>query len=438
MSAAEPARLATPRPSTHRLRAHGAFISLESRSLRMQLCGWLAAGTAYWMQLIATNWLVLTLTDSPAAVGLVTAAQLLPTLLLGLHGGAIADAFPCRRILMATHSAKVLIAALLALLTASGRMEVWQVYCLAVALGVVYALDGPARQSFLADTVPACQLRNAISLVSLAFQLGAMVGPAIGGFLIVAWGMEYAFGAAALAYLVPAVVATRPLGRTGHGQKGMASRTGVGAGLRYAIRTPTVLWPSLIVGSFGFFMLSLPTTLTTLAKEFDSGPTGLGQLSSSVAAGSLLGALLTARRVGPLRLRTIAGSGMLLAAALLLAATAPTQPLLTVLLAAVGAAYLALLNSAQSLVQLTTEDAFRGRVVGTYLCVFLGSGCVGGPALGLVAEHLGARPALLLAGAVPGLITALIAHHLARQANLRLALTTISVQLHRPTLVPRS
>ncbi|MFE9201194.1 MFS transporter [Micromonospora sp. NPDC007230] len=434
MSTAEPAP-----PATTPARYPRAFASMENRTFRMLLVGWLAAGTGYWMQLLAQNWLVLTLTNSPSAVGLVTAAQLLPTLLLGLHGGAIADTFPCRRIVLVTNSAKCVLAAAFAMLTASGHVEVWEVTCLAIALGVVYAIDSPARHSFLTETVQASHLRNAISLVSLAFQLGAMIGPALGGVLMVTFGTDYAFGAAAIAYVVPATVAARLPSATSRTHVSAAPRTGVREGLRYAIRTPTVLWPSLIVGSFGFFMVNLPATLTTFAKdEFDSGPTGVALLSISLAAGSLLGALLTARRTRPLRLRTIAGSAMLLALALLLAAAAHTQTILALLLTAVGATYLALLTSAQSLVQLTTTDTLRGRVIGTHLFVFLGSGCAGGPALGLLTEHLGARATLLLASAIPALITTIIAHHLARLANLRVGLTTISVQLQRPTLVPRS
>lgn len=426
-------------PQPPRSRFPRVFASLENRTFRMLLLGWLATGTGYWLQLIAQTWLVLTLTGSPAAVGLVTAAQFLPTLLLGLQGGAMVDVFPRRWILLVTQSANGLLAAVLAVLTASGRVEVWHVYCVAITFGVVYAVDYPARQSFLAETVQAAHLRNAISLVSLVFQVGAMVGPAVCGILMVAWGTEYAFGAAALAYMLPAVFAARLPAATSEAQVGEATPFDVRAGLRYAVRTPTVLWPTLMVGSFGFFLVSLPVTLATLARdEFGSGATGAGLLSSSVAVGSMLGAFITARRSRSVRLRTIAGFAMLLALALFVAATAQTQTLLIMLLAAVGAAYLALLTSAQSLVQLTTTDAFRGRVVGTYLSVFLGSGCVGAPVLGLLAEHFGARPALLLSGAVPALITALISHHLARRANVRLGLTTVSVQLHRPALVPRS
>lgn len=441
MSAAPPVPAPACGPTRSRVcgpTVNRTFGSLEVQAFRLLLAGWLAAGTGAWVQRIAQDWLVLTLTDSPVAVGVATTCQFLPTLLLGLHGGALADALPRRRILMFSQVAMGLIATVLAALTATGRVEVWHVYGLALTLGVVNAVDNPARQSFLVETVGTSRLRNAISLLSLTFQVGALVGPLLSGVLIVTAGTEYAFAVTAVTYLVPLTLLAYlrppdPDVSTDH------ARARVRDGVRYALRTPAVLWPSLIVGSFAFFTLNLPVTLATFAKhEFESGPTGVGLLSAGLALGSLLGALTTARRSQPLRLRTIAGSAAILTITLLIAAFAPTQATLACLLVPVGAANLALLTAAQSMVQLASADVVRGRVAGLYLCFFIGSGALGSPVVGLVAEHLGANNALLASGAVPAVITALIARHLAHRAHVRIGLITVSLQIQRPTLVPRT
>jgi MFS family permease len=193
-----------------------------------------------------------------------------------------------------------------------------------------------------------------------------------------------------------------------------------------------------MVGAFGFFTISLPVTLAAYAKDvFHSGASGLGLLNGVVALGALGGALMTARRRQQPRLRTVGVAGSTLAAALLVAAAAPGQETFTVLLVAVGAANLGFLTSAQSLVQLAAVDHLRGRVVGLYLLVFIGSGAVGGPVVGWLAESCGARTALLASGAVPAVVTLLVCRHLAKAASLRLGLTSVSVRLPRPSLLPR-
>lgn len=417
----------------------GTFGSLANRNFRLFLTGLLVSGTGGWVQRIAQDWLVLTMTDSPTAVGITTACQFVPTLLLGLHGGLLADRFPKRRVLQVTQTSMALIAAALAALTLTGRVEVWQVYLLAFALGVATAVDNPVRQSFVTEIVGAPQLRNAISLVSSTFQLGAMVGPVLGGVLMSSVGAGYAFAVNAVSYGAPLLA----LGLMRSGElhsPGTRRHTGTGIreGLQYAAASPTVLWPTVLVGTFGFFTISLPVTLAAFAKnDFHSGPGGVGLLNGVVALGALAGAITTARRTRPLRLRTIACAAWLLAFAQVLASVAPSQAVLAALLVPVGAANLAFLTSAQSLVQLAASDHVRGRVVGLYMLVFIGSGALGGPVVGLVDEHLGARTGLLLAGLLPAVVTAVIARYLGRRADVRLGLTSVSVRIVRPTFVSR-
>jgi MFS family permease len=427
-----PATPPTPRP--------GTFDSLHVRNFRVFLSGLLMASTGTWVHRIAQDWLVLTMTDSPAAVGVTTACQFLPTLLLGLHGGLLADRFPKRRLLQISQASMATVAAAMTVLALTGQVEVWHVYALAVALGLATAVDDPVRQAFLTELVGIARLRNAISLVSSTFQLGAMAGPLLSGVLIGTAGIGYAFLANAVGHAVLAVALGLVAPGELHVRRARPPRgTGIRDGLRYAVATPRVVWPTVMVGLFGFFTISLPVTLTAFAKlEFDTGPTGAGLLTSVVALGALAGATTTARRRRPLRLRTIAGAACLLAAALLLASAAPSQAVLLGLLLPVGATNLAFLTSAQSLVQMASSDEVRGRVVGVYMLVFVGSGALGGPVVGLLAEYLGPRNGLLVSGAVPAVLTVLIARHLGRLADVRVGLTHVSVQVARPTLVPRA
>ncbi|NYG05755.1 MFS family permease [Phycicoccus badiiscoriae] len=420
------------------------FPSLANRNFRLLLSGLLISGTGGWIQRIAQDWLVLTLTDSPTAVGITTACQFLPTLALGLHSGLLADRFPKRGILLATQVSMSLTAAVLALLTLSGHVAVWHVFLLAGVLGVVTAVDNPVRQSFVSEVVEAPQLPNAISLVSCTFQIGAMAGPVVGGLLMSSLGAGYAFAVNAVSFAAP-VTALLLMKGTGRARVPRAELTtgalptpGIREGLEYALRTPTVLWPVVMVGAFGFFTISLPVTLAAFAKdEFHSGASGLGLLNGVVAVGALAGALTTARRSKPLRLRTVGMAAWALAMAMLLAAAAPDQLSFTLLLVLVGAANLGFLTSAQSLVQLATADHLRGRIVGLYMLVFIGSGALGGPVVGLLAEHFGPRTGLLISGAVPAVVTILVCRHLARTASLRIGLTAFSVRVVRPSLLPR-
>ena len=459
------------------------FPSLTNRNFRLLLSGLLISGTGGWIQRIAQDWLVLTLTDSPTAVGVTTACQFLPTLALGLHGGLLADRFPKRTILLATQVSMSLTAAALALLTLSGRLEVWHVFLLAGVLGVVSAVDNPVRQSFVSEVVEGPQLPNAISLVSCTFQIGAMAGPVLGGVLMGTVGAGFAFAVNALTFLAPItalllmrgvphagtalspvapptagctaeVTAAESVGAESVGAESVGAESvsalsaaasghddttpGIREGLSYALQTPAVLWPVVMVGAFGFFTISLPVTLAAFAKdEFHSGASGLGLLNGVVAVGALAGALTTARRSKPLRLRTVGLAAWALATAMLLAAAAPTQTLFTLLLVLVGAANLGFLTSAQSLVQLATADHLRGRIVGLYMLVFIGSGALGGPVVGLLAETYGPRVGLLVSGAVPAVVTIVVCRHLAHVASLRVGLKSFSVRVVRPSLLPR-
>ncbi len=396
-----------------------AFAALARPQFRYYAIGVLITSTGGWVQRIAQDWLVLTLTDSPTAVGITTMCQFLPTVVLGLGGGVIADRFAKRVVLRVTMTSMGMLAAVLGVLTVTGHIQVWHVNAVAVLLGIAIAVDNPTRQAFVAELAPAGQLRSAVSMVSSTFQLGAMLGPAISGLLISGVGSGYAFLLNAVSYL-GALVALALIGKSSP-----AGREGSTRDLRPAVRfvwdTLTVRWPVALVGVIGMFTLSLGVTMASFAKSvFHSGSAGYGLLSSALALGSMLGAVLSARSNRAPRLRGLVGSAAALAIAELLCALAPTMLTFVPLLIVLGAAALSFITTAQSMVQLSTPAGLRGRVLAVYLLVFLGSGAAGGPLVGWVIDSFGARVGLGLAGVCSALAAVALAGHLARTGHLRL------------------
>jgi MFS family permease len=399
----------------------GLFSSLRTRNYRMFASGQLISNTGAWVQRIAQDWLVLSITGSATAVGITTALQFLPSLLFGLYGGLIADRCNKRKVLMLTQVGMASMATVLAVLTLTHRVLPWHVYLIAFALGLVTAVDNPTRQSFVNEMVGPEQLRNAISLNASVFQLGAMIGPAVSGFLINAVGSGYSFGINAVSYVAP-FIALHMIKESELNSADPGSRATVrlSDGVRYVLRRPDALWPTVLVGIFGLFTINLPVTLAAYAKsEFHSGPSGYGLLSSSVALGSVLGALVSARRTRT-RLRGLVATGAVLCVITVLASLAAVEWLYVPLLVGVGAATLLFLTSANSTVQLASDDSIRGRVMGVYLLVFIGSGSIGGPIIGAIDQHLGPRIGMLLAGVIPAIAIVAVAVKLAHDGRLRL------------------
>ncbi len=337
------------------------------------------------MQRIAQDWLVLSLTGSATDVGITTALQFVPTLLFGLIGGLIADRYPKRRILLATQAGLAAIAGILAVLTLTNEVTAWQVYLIAFGLGLVTAVDNPTRQSFANEMVGPHQLSNAISINSSVFQLGGLVGPAVSGALISAVGPGYSFAINALSYAAPLIALARMRSSELRTMPPVTAPAGqLRDGLRYAVHDPDILWPTVLAGVFGMFTSNLAVTLAAYARSvFHSGPGGYGLLSAIVAVGSVTGALVFARRSRTC-LRTLLAIGAVLAAIEMLSAAAPGQEIYCVFLLPIGACTLLLLTTTNSTVQTAAPDAIRGRVMGVYLLVFIGSAALGGPLLGLV------------------------------------------------------
>lgn len=386
------------------------FRSLQFFNYRIWFIGALVSNVGTWMQRTAQDWLVYDiLTDQDAtAMGIVLALQLGPQLLLAPWAGLIADSFDRRRILMVTQLAMAFLGVALGLLVLANVAELWHVYGFALALGLVSAVDAPARQTFVSDVVRDDFLPNAVALNSASFNVARMVGPAIAGLLIVAVGPGWVFEINALTFgaMLIALMRVRreelrdvPKAPPGKGR--------IRAGMRYVRYRPDILMVLVAVFLIGTFGLNFAVFIAVMARtEFGQDAGVFGVLSSVLAIGSVAGSLLSARRDRP-RLRFIFGAAGAFGVTSLLAALAPTLWLFGLALIPVGFAALTIVTSANAYVQTTTDPVMRGRVMALYFAIFLGGTPLGAPIVGWVADTAGPRWSLGVA-ALAGLLTAAI------------------------------
>ncbi len=389
----------------------GTFTVLRVRSFRIYLGGQSFAMTGTWMQSIAQDWLVLQLTGRASAVGLTMALQFLPMLLLGMHGGMIADRCRKRRVLIVTQSLNGLLAGVLAISTLTGVVAVQEVYLLTLLSGLVFVVDNPTRQVFVTEVVPAHLLRSAVALNAATFQTTRLVGPAVAGVLIGTVGCGWAFAVNALCYAGPLIglarlrhldrlprpVAGGPVGSRPHGPGQLR------AAARYVRERPHIAWTIALVGVVGTFGLNFPVVLTGMARTtFGGGADLYGVFNVVLAVGSVAGALLVARGA-PTRMRLIVAAGAGFGLTQLAAALAPGLVLFLLALVGMGLTNLAFQAMASSAVQLWVEPAMRGRVMGLYMIAFTGGTPLGGPLVGAITELAGPRVGMAVCGLLPAL-----------------------------------
>ena len=387
-----------------------SFNSLEIPNYRRFFIGQLISLSGTWMQTVAAIWVVLSLTDSGVAVGLTTALQFLPMLLIGAWGGLLADRLPKRRLLVTTQVLMTIPALGLFAVTATGVVTPWMVYLAVLTFGTLNAIDNPTRQSFVIEMVGPERVVNAVSLNSVIVQAARIVGPAVAGILIATVGVVACFGLNALTF-VAMILALWGMDPSRLQAAPVAEREpgAIRAGLRYVLRTPELLVPLALMGLVGTLGFNFQVVLPLLAKfSFESGAMTYAGLVSAMAVGSIAGALVNGHRgrTGP---RLIAGGALAFGVSALLAAAMPTLALEILMLAILGAAAVTFAATINSTLQLAVSPEMRGRVMALYSVVFLGSTPIGAPLTGWLAQTYDPRVALVLAGA-GGLIAAWAAH----------------------------
>lgn len=374
------------------------------------------------MQRTAQDWLVLTqLTHHDAsAVGTVMALQFGPQLLLLPWTGFAADHYNQRKLLMATQATMGVLALALGLLTVTGSVQLWQVYVFALLSGCASAFDAPVRQTFVAELVGDAELPNAVALNSTSFNAARMIGPAVAGLLIASVGTGWAFLLNGASFV--AVLASLCLLRvSGLHASARAHRTkgSLAEGLRYVWSRSdlkAILIMLFLIGTFG---LNFPIFISTMAVSvFHTDARGYGLLSSIMAIGTVSGALLAAGRDRPRFMSLLIGAAIF-GLGCTLAAIAPGYWLFAGALVVIGGAALTFTNATNSLMQLTTEPAMRGRVMALRVAIALGGTPIGAPVVGWVADHLGPRWALGV-GAASGFAAATV------------AIYAMAQQIHRP------
>lgn len=384
------------------------FRSFASFNYRIWFLGALVSNIGGWMQSTAQDWVVLTeLTDNDAtAMGVTMALQFGPPLVLVSVTGWIADRFDRRRLLMVTQTALLLLALAVGALLLAGAMTLPLMLVFALLFGIANAFDSPARQAFVSDVVERRFAANAVALNSASFNMARLIGPAVGGLLIVAVGSGWVFflnAATFLAMLLAlAAMRTRELVPRPRGQG--AAR--LADGFRYVARRPDLIVAFVMVFLVGAFGMNFPIFASTMAIEFGHGADGYGILSSVLAVGSLTGALLAARRErARLRVVMIAAGGF--GAASLVSAAMPSYWSYAAVLVFVGFGTVTMLTTANGYVQTNSDPALRGRVLALYMAVIMGSTPIGAPIAGWVADAFGPRAAIVLGGAA-GILAFLI------------------------------
>jgi len=402
------------------------FAALRTRNYRLWASGQIVSLVGTWMQRVAQDWLVLTLSGGNGlAVGIVMALQFGPTLVLSVWGGVLADRYDKRTLLMITQAFAAVCGLGLGLLDVGNVVELWHVYVIAFILGCSSAIDAPVRQSFTIEMVGQEKLSNAIALNSMTFNMARIIGPAISGVLITVIGTGWVFliNAASFTAVFAALLAMR-VKDLFEVERAPRAKGQVRAGFAYVLSRPdlrVLLATVFMVATFG---LNFPLALAVLARNtFGSGAATYGLLSTALAVGTLAGATLAARRAKAPRLRLFLGAVIVFGVFEILVGLMPNYVLVAILLVPTGALTLTFTTSAMNILQMSVPSDMRGRVMGIYMLCFLGGAPLGSPVLGLLADVLDPRAPLLIGGVV-SLATGLFAAvYLLRHNNLRLSLS---------------
>jgi MFS family permease len=390
----------------------------SSRNFRLFLMGQFVSAVGTWMNFTATGWLVWQLTRSGSALGINSALQFGPMLILGAFGGVLADRFNKRRILLTTQSLYAIVSLTLAVLVGSQVIELWMVFTLSILSGLITAIDNPSRQSFYVEMVGESSLTNAVSLNSAAFTGARVIGPAVAGLVIASAGMAWCFGLDAVSFLfvLGALLAMRPSEM--HEQpRSTRERGHLVAGLRYVWTTPELRRPLVVLALMFTFVFNWQVLMPLLAEvTFHAGPREFGLLSAAAGVGAFIGAVTTAHgnRVPVMgRLSTFC---LFVGGSMFLVAIAPTLPMAMVAMVPLGYAAMCFMITGNTMLQLNARPQARGRVMALYGIVFLGSTPIGAPIAGWLGQVLGPRLEFAVMGVVAIAVGAGIALLVRRRA----------------------
>ena len=397
----------------HSISSARGLSALSHRNYRLFFGGQLVSLIGTWMTAVAQSWLILQLTGNPFDLGLLTVFQFGPVLILGLFGGLVADGLPKRRTLYVTQTVAMGVSFLLFVLAATHTVQVWHVFVLATIMGIRNSVDMPTRQAFAVEMVGREDVGNAVALNSAMFNVARIIGPAIAGLAIGAFGISIAFLIDALSFLAVLLAMflmteadLRPAPRFIRPTSAGEVFTNLADGLRYVRRTGMVLLAITLIGVVATFGINFSILIPPLAANvLHVGASGYGFLMAASGLGSLLAALAIAFG-GTRATRMLIGAIVLGVAEILIGGIA-NYGVDLVLMFAAGAGSISMMATANTVIQLEVPDELRGRVMAVYTTVFAGTSPIGGLLLGAVAANAGASEAIAIGGAV-SLVAALL------------------------------
>jgi MFS family permease len=375
------------------------FRSLRVRNYRLYFFSQIVSMTGTWAQSVAQIWLVLQLTGSGVALGIVTGLQFAPILLFGAWTGLLADRVDKRRLVMLTQSAAMVLALVLGVITVAGVVELWMIYALAFGLGIATAAEIPARQSFVIEMVGEEDLVNAVGLNSAVFTSSRIVGPALAAVLISTAGIEWCFFLNAGSFLAVILALSRmeeselqPVPRVPR------SKGQIREGWRYVRSRPDLSLALVLMAVVGTLAFNFRVILPLMATDvFGGGAGAYGMLSAIMAAGTVGGALAAAA-AGRADRRILLWSAVAFGALIMVAAAAPSLATEAVVLVPIGAVSMIFIATCNATLQLGSSDLMRGRVMALYAMLFLGTTPIGSPIVGWLAESVGVRATFALTG----------------------------------------
>jgi MFS family permease len=376
------------------------FVALKVRNYRLYFTGQVISVFGTWMQMVAQTYLILyPLHGTGVDVAIATGLQFLPMLLFGPFGGLIADRLDKRKVLYATQSSAAVLALMLGILTLTHSAQLWEIYVLSAGLGVVNLFDNPSRQTFVSEMVGLDLLPNAVSLNSVLINSARVIGPGIGGVLILTVGVGTCFMVNAASYIAVIVALSLMRASELYRRPGVTRAKGqVREGLRYVWSTPDLKKPLISMAIVGVFAFNFTITLPLLAKFTFHGGAGLySAFLAAMGAGAVLGGLFTAHRSNP-STRLLAIIGFLFGAIIVAVALMPTATAAIVLLVPMGATSIAFIATNNATLQLRADPDMRGRVMSLNAIAFLGSTPIGAPLLGYISDVSSPRVALIVGG----------------------------------------